>query len=102
MKEKIKKFGVVMLFCGVIAIIFFGYSFVVNHTWNIESGVFVRAEYHPEHVINVTWILLEDKSLRYGTHNPEVLDLIPGKTYEFGEGLISGNFGKRLVWIEEI
>jgi len=75
---------------------------ITNHTWNVETGIFVRAEFHPERVLNVTWIQLEDKELMYGTYNPEVLDLIPGNTYEFGEGLISGNFGKRLVWIKEV
>jgi len=70
--------------------------------WNVEYGEFVRAEYHPERVINVTWVLLDDGTeLMYGTHNPEVLDLVPGESYWFGEGLISGNYGKRLIWVAD-
>jgi len=69
--------------------------------WNVEYGVFVRAEVHPERVINVTWILLEDGELMYGTYNPMVLDLVPGEGYWFGEGLISGNYGKRLIWVAD-
>jgi hypothetical protein len=69
--------------------------------WNIEGGVFVRAEVHPERQINVTYIVLEDRTLMYGTCNPEVLDLEPGEYYWFGEGLISGNYGKRLIWVAD-
>jgi len=69
--------------------------------WNIEYGEFVCAEVHPERQINVTWIKLTDGELMYGTYNPEVLDLVPGKSYWFGEGLISGNYGKRLIWVAD-
>ena len=69
--------------------------------WNVEYGEFVEAEVHPERVLNVTWIRLTDEELVYGTYNPEVLDLVPGECYWFGEGLISGNYGKRLIWVAD-
>jgi len=99
----IKKYWLVAVLLCVMVGLLFALTFVVtNHTWNTEAGVFVRAEVHPERVLNVTWIKLENQTLMYGTCNTEVLDLVPGRTYEFGEGLVSGNFGKRLVWIKEL
>jgi len=86
----------------VIAIMGILYYVSWEYAWNVEYGEFVRAEYHPNRVINVTWILLDDGTeLMYGTHNPSVLDLVPGKSYWFGEGLISGNYGKRLIWVTD-
>lgn len=76
--------------------------FKLHYVWNTETGVFVCAEFHPERVLNVTWIRLENMCLKYGTYNPEVMDLIPGETYRFVEGVPSGNYGKRLIRIEHI
>lgn len=103
MKEETKEFIIycsVFVFC-IIGIIGFGYlSFF--HVWNTETGVFVYAEFHPERVLNVTWVKLENMSLVYGSYNPEVLDLIPGETYCFVEGRPSGNLGKTLMRIEKV
>ena len=103
MNKEIKA-KIIIILVGVIPLIcIFSISFYfINWSvWNIESGTFVRAELHPERVLNVTWIVLENQTLMYGTHNPEVLDCVPGKFYWFGEGLISGNYGKRLLWVTD-
>lgn len=99
-KDKLVVVAVAIIPIVLMAVCFWYVSWGI--AWNVEYGEFVRAEYHPERVINVTWVLLDDGTeLMYGTHNPEVLDLVPGESYWFGEGLISGNYGKRLIWVAD-
>ena len=103
MKQKLKDkiiAGIVLLIPLVLIGIFI-YFMSFGVAWHISSGVFVKAEVHPERQMNVTWIQLEGKELIYCTYNPEVLELIPGKQYWFGEGLISGNYGKTLLWVSD-
>jgi len=103
MKDKTKHILVTIMVAAIPIIAITGIMWYVSWgiAWNIEYGQFVSAEVHPERQINVTWIVLEDQTLMYGTYNPEVLDLIPGEYYWFGEGLISGNYGKRLLWVAD-
>jgi len=104
MKEDTKSKLITIAVTAIPIIAIMGIMYYVSWecAWNIEYGEFVRAEYHPNRVINVTWILLADGTeLMYGTHNPSVLDLVPGKSYWFGEGLISGNYGKCLIWVTD-
>jgi len=73
-KSNLIGFGVGLIPIVLIIVIFWYMSWGI--AWNIEYGTFVCAEVHPERVLNVTWILLEDGELMYGTYNPEVLDEI--------------------------
>jgi hypothetical protein len=99
LKDKIVPWIVFLIPLIIIGILI--YFMMFNVAWHINSGVFICAEVHPERQMNVTWIQLEDKELVYCTYNPEVLDLIPGRLYWFGEGLFSGNYGKTLLWVSD-
>ena len=98
-KTKAKNVGyTIMIGVGVsmiLVFVFILFSFPIHY----EDGVFVRAELHPERQMNVTYIVLEDKTLVYCTYNSEVLDCVPGVRYWFAEGIPSGNYGKRLLQV---
>ena len=103
MKQKLKDrtVGWIVFLIPQVVISIIMYFTMFGIAWHISSGVFIQAEVHPERQMNVTWIQLEGKELIYCTYNPEVLDLIPGEQYWFGEGLISGNYGKTLLWVSD-
>ncbi|MFX0211423.1 MAG: hypothetical protein ACFFDT_35925 [Candidatus Hodarchaeota archaeon] len=92
---------VLVMIIPLIVIGILSYMTLTMVAWHISSGVFIKAEVHPERQMNVTWIQLEGKELIYCTYNPEVLELIPGEMYWFGEGLMSGNYGKTLLWVSD-
>jgi len=99
MKYKYARVLVIIIPLIIIGIIM--YFMITCVAWHISSGVFIKAEVHPERQMNVTWVQLEGKELIYCTYNPEVLELIPGEMYWFGEGLLSGNYGKTLLWVSD-